>query len=107
MKKIVIALAAAGMVAFAVNTQAASGEEIYNQTCKNCHAPAMAKAVKSPALGDKEAWAPRIAKGMDALYDVAINGSKVNPAMVPKGTCAACSDDELKAAVDYMVNASK
>ena len=74
MKKIVIALAAAGMVAFAVNTQAATGEEVYNQTCKNCHDPAMAAAVKSPALGKKEDWAPRIAKGMDALYKSAFEG---------------------------------
>lgn len=106
MKKIVIALAAAGMVAFAVNTQAATGEEVYNQTCKNCHDPAMAAAVKSPAIGKKEDWAPRIAKGMDALYKSSLEGVP-GTAMMARGTCPACTDDDLKAAVDYMVEKSK
>lgn len=106
MKKIVIAMAAAALVAFAVNTQAMTGEEVYNQTCKNCHDPAMAAAVKSPAYGNKEAWAPRIAKGMDALYTSALNGV-AGTAMMARGTCPNCTDDDLKAAVDFMVNASK
>lgn len=106
MKKIVIALAAAGLLATAVTTQAATGEEVYQQTCKNCHDPAMAAAVKSPALGNKEDWAPRIAKGMDALYKSSLEGV-AGTAMMARGTCPACTDDDLKAAVDYMVNASK
>ncbi len=107
MKKLVIALATAGFMTVAFNAQAATGEEVYNTTCVNCHGAATAAAVKAPEFGNKEAWAPRIAKGIDALYDTALNGSKVNPAMLPRGTCAACTDDELKAAVDYMVNAAK
>ena len=107
MKKTIIALAAAGMVVFGINAQARSGEDIYKTVCKNCHDAPMAAGVMSPELGKKEQWAPRIAKGMDALYEVAFNGSKVNPAMVPRGTCADCTDDELKAAVDYMVEKSK
>lgn len=107
MKKLVIALATAGFMAAAFNAQARTGEEIYNTTCANCHGPATAAAVKAPLFGSKEEWAPRIAKGMDAMYETAFNGSKVNPTMLPRGTCADCTDDELKAAVDHMVNAAK
>ena len=109
MKKIYIALAAAGMMAYGINAQAAdrSGEEVYNAVCKNCHNAPMAKTLKSPELGNKADWAPRIAKGMPALYEVALKGSKVNPAMIARGTCTNCSDGELKAAVDFMVEKSK
>ncbi len=56
----------------------------------------------SPKLGDKAAWEPRIAKGMDALMQSAIDGIP-GTAMPPRGTCATCSDADLKAAVEYMV----
>jgi len=107
MKKTIIALAAAGMVVFGINAQARSGEDVFNAVCKNCHAAPMAAAVMAPEIGNKEQWAPRIAKGKDALYDVAINGSKVNPAMVPRGTCPDCSDDDLKHAVDFIISKSQ
>ncbi|WP_445356343.1 c-type cytochrome [Microbulbifer sp. ANSA002] len=80
---------------------ARSGEDIYNKSCTTCHAAGIAGA---PKFGDTAAWAPRIAKGMDTLYTNAING--IN-AMPPKGLCMDCSDDEVKAAVDYMVDNSK
>ena len=54
----------------------------------------------APKLGDKDAWAPRIAKGNDALFSWVKNGLK---AMPPKGTCMSCSEDELRAAMEYMV----
>ncbi|WKD49648.1 c-type cytochrome [Microbulbifer spongiae] len=78
-----------------------SGEQIYNASCFTCHAAGVAGA---PKLGDVAAWAPRIAKGMETLYSNAING--IN-AMPPKGLCMDCSDDEIKATVDYMVEKSK
>ena len=77
---------------------AGSGEEIYTNTCANCHAAGIAGA---PKLGDKEAWAPRIAKGNDALFESVKNGLNVMP---PKGTCMSCSDEELRSAVEYMVS---
>jgi cytochrome c5 len=66
-----------------------------------CHNSGVAGA---PKLGDKEAWAPRIAKGQESLYSVAIKGEGAMPA---KGGNAALSDDEVKAAVDHMVEESK
>lgn len=76
-----------------------SGEEIYNSKCLACHASGAAGA---PKLGDVAGWAPRIAAGK--LYENAINGINGMPA---KGLCMDCSDDEIKVAVDYMVEKSK
>ena len=78
-----------------------SGEQVYNQFCGTCHAAGVAGA---PVLGDAEAWQPRIAKGMDTLWDHTLNG--IN-AMPPKGTCMSCSDDDLRGALDYMVEQSQ
>lgn len=80
---------------------AAAGSDIaanYNMTCGTCHNVGVAGA---PKRGDAEAWAPRLEKGLEALYLSAING--MPPAMPAKGLCFACSDDELKALVDYML----
>ena len=74
-----------------------SGEQVYTASCAMCHATGAAGA---PKLGDKAVWEPRASKGIDTLLSTAISG--IN-AMPPKGTCAACSDDELKAAIEYML----
>jgi len=79
----------------------ATGQKIYKQSCQACHANGVANA---PKPGDKAAWAPRIATGMDAMLATAKKGKG---AMPPKGTCMGCSDDDLKAAIEYMVNQSK
>lgn len=78
-----------------------SGEQVYNGSCMACHATGAAGA---PKLGDAAAWAPRIGKGMAALMTSAIKGLN---AMPPKGLCMACSDDEIQAAVEYMVSNSQ
>ncbi|MCB1691317.1 MAG: cytochrome c5 family protein [Pseudomonadales bacterium] len=74
----------------------------FEKTCSTCHATGVAGA---PKFGDHDAWAPRIDQGMDALYHSAIAGKP--PGMPAKGMCFTCSDDDLKAVVDYMVNAAK
>ncbi len=79
----------------------ADGQKTYESSCQACHASGAAGA---PKTGDKEAWAPRIATGMDAMLAIAIKGKG---AMPPKGACASCSDDDLKAAIEYMVSQSK
>ena len=65
-----------------------------------CHAAGVAGA---PKTGDKAAWAPRIAQGLPTLYTSAIKGKG---AMPPKGGSAA-PDNDIKAAVDFMVSQSK
>ena len=91
--------AAAAVVAVAA--KAKSGEEVYNGACVACHGAGIAGA---PKTGDKAIWAPRIAQGMNVLYEHAIKGFKAMPA---KGGQVALSDDEVKASVDYQVAKSK
>jgi len=79
----------------------ADGKATYDATCQLCHAAGVAGA---PKVGDKEAWAPRIAQGMDTLLQHATNGLN---AMPPKGTCATCTDEDLKAAIEYMTSQSQ
>lgn len=80
-----------------------SGEEVYNAACMACHATGAAGA---PMLGDAAAWAPRIARGTDTLHDAGINGI-AGTGMIAKGGCMNCSDEEVIAAVDYMVESSQ
>ena len=76
----------------------AKGEKIYTATCLACHG---AGVLGAPKIGDKAMWEPRIAKGMEVLYTNSTNGLNMMP---PRGGNAALKDDELKAAVDYMVS---
>jgi cytochrome c5 len=76
--------------------QARTGEEIYNQFCFACHNTGVGGA---PIHGDASQWAPRIAKGEDALWQSLNDGLN---AMPPKGTCMNCSEEELHAVLTYM-----
>ncbi|MDX5376169.1 MAG: c-type cytochrome [Halomonas sp.] len=91
-------LAGASTLAFTATVQAnADGEAVYNQACMACH---MTGAAGAPIRGDADAWAPRVEKGIDTLYTHAIEGFN---AMPPKGGQMGLSDEEVKAAVDFMV----
>ena len=80
---------------------ALSGPQVYNSACLACHGPGIAGA---PILGDVGAWAPRIAQGADVLYDHAINGFSGEAGYMPaKGGRTDLSDEEIAAAVDYMI----
>ena len=74
------------------------GEKVYKSVCFACHDSGVAG---SPKLGDKAAWGPRIATGKDALHNSALHGKNAMPA---KGGNPALSDDEVKAAVDFMMS---
>lgn len=83
----------------------AKGKEIYDAVCFVCHTPGAAGA---PKLGDAAAWGPRVAKGMDVLYGSAINGFMgAGGMMPPKGGRPDIADEDIKAAVDYMVAGGK
>lgn len=79
-----------------------SGKEVFNGLCVSCHGAGLPGV---PQFGNKQDWAPRIAKGKDTLYQHALNGfSSGGPlAMPPKGGNPALSDAEVESAVDYMV----
>jgi cytochrome c5 len=77
-----------------------AGKALYQQVCQACHA---AGVLNAPKFGDKDAWAPRLKEPMETVYNYALHGKG---AMPPKGGSSA-SDADVKAAVDYMVNASK
>ena len=82
----------------------AAGKALYDTTCVACHGAGIAGA---PKFADKAAWAPRVAQGLDTLYEHAIKGVQgKNGVMPPKGGSSA-SDDDVKAAVRYMANAAK
>ncbi len=78
-----------------------TGTQVYDTYCATCHAMGIGGA---PAFADVDAWAPRIAKGMDTLMASTLNGINAMPA---KGLCMSCSDNELSEAVIYMVDAAQ
>ena len=78
-----------------------SGEDVYNKSCTACHSTGAAGA---PKVGVAADWTARIGQGLETLYANAINGIRGMPA---KGLCMNCSEDEVKATVDYMLEQSK
>ena len=83
---------------------AIDGQKIYNASCTVCHGAGIAGA---PKVGDKAAWTARIKQGSAVLYEHAIKGYQGKAGMMPAKGGSQATDDEVKAAVDYMANASK
>jgi len=93
--------AAAGEAATAA--AAAEGKKVYDTACFICHASGAAGA---PKHGDAAAWEPRLTKGKEVLYDHAVNGFMGDHGLMPpKGGRTDLSDEQVRAAVDYMVDA--
>ncbi len=88
---------ATGGTAATLNT---AGEKLYKSACVACHISGVANA---PKVGDKAAWAPLIARGIDSMMEVAIKGKG---AMPPRGASSA-DDATLRAAVEYMARSSQ
>ena len=81
------------------------GEDVYKQVCTMCHGAAVAGA---PKTGDKAAWGPRIAQGIDTLHKHALEGFQGKAGyMPPKGGRADLSDQSIINAVDYLVAQAK
>lgn len=81
------------------------GRKVYNGTCGTCHTAGIAGA---PKLGDWAAWKDRIAQGNDLLYTHALKGFAGKTGFMPaKGGNAALADDDVKAAVDFLVHEAK
>lgn len=82
-----------------------TGPQVYNQACIACHGGGIGGA---PKTGDAASWAPRVAKGMDTLNDHAINGFQGDAGYMPaKGGYVNLSDEEIVAAVQYLVDEAR
>jgi cytochrome c5 len=91
----------ASLACLAAPAFAADGKAVYDKTCVVCHATGVANA---PKLGDKAAWAPRVATGKDALLSAVVKGKG---AMPPNAGAADLSPADIQAAIDYMLAATK
>ncbi|MFL6715930.1 MAG: c-type cytochrome [Burkholderiaceae bacterium] len=98
------AAAAPAPAAAAPAAAADAGKKLYESACVACHGAGVAGA---PKFGDKAAWADRIKQGSNVLYEHAIKGFQGKNGMMPPKGGSAASDDEVKAAVDYMAAAAK
>ncbi|MGN4191967.1 c-type cytochrome [Burkholderia gladioli] len=96
----IAALPKAGAAPAAAPADAGAGKALYDSVCVACHA---AGVLGAPKFGNKADWAPRLKDSMDTVYNYALHGKG---AMPPKGGSNA-PDDQVKAAVDYMVGAAK
>ena len=89
----------------AMSDAATAGKAVYDKACQACHNMGIAGA---PKVGDVAGWTDRIKQGMATLNDHAINGYQgANGVMPAKGGNMSLSDDEVKNAVAYMVEASQ
>lgn len=91
----------AGLLIVGTFASAGEGEDIYQQGCAACHTAGVAGA---PKLGDPAAWESRLAQGTEVLVASALNGKSAMPA---KGMCPNCTEEQVKLAVDYMLESLK
>ena len=68
----------------------------YNGSCVQCHGDG---SFGAPIIHNESAWAPRLAKGLEALLGSVKGGLG---AMPPGGNCGNCSDDDYRALITYM-----
>ncbi|MEO5624205.1 MAG: c-type cytochrome [Dokdonella sp.] len=96
------ATAAASQVAYGGTTD---GKTIFGSLCHSCHETGVAGA---PKVGDKTAWAPRVAEGIETLVKHAIEGYTGKTGVMPaKGGNPALNDAQIKATVEWMVSQVK
>jgi cytochrome c5 len=72
------------------------GEQIVKTQCAKCHQTGVSGA---PRIGDRDAWIPRLKRGIDYLVRSAINGHGPMPA---RGGLADLTDSEIRGAIVYM-----
>ena len=102
---VIAATAVSPVQAAPVEAGATDGKSVFASACVACHGSGIAGA---PRVGDKVAWAPRIAKGIGTLDSNAINGFQGASGVMPaKGGRLDLPDDAVKAAVEHMVAQSR
>jgi cytochrome c5 len=98
MKFILISSAALAVFLLTGQASAADGQEVYSNYCAVCH------SAMPPKLGDKAAWGPLLKQGQDVLIAAVVNGKG---AMPPKGGNSSLSEEDIKAALNYMLDQVK
>ena len=96
MKRMMILAGTVAALSFSGQVAAVDGKAVYDKTCAMCH-----KMLK-PKMGDQAAWAPLIAQGADALTASVMKGKGM---MKPRG--GAGSEEEVRAAVEYLIRQNK
>ena len=84
---------------------APSGQVVFETSCANCHDSLIGGFFSgAPALGDKADWEPLLPKGIDGLTGTTLAGTEE---MAARGGCAECTDEEIRSAVEYIVEQSQ
>lgn len=108
MKKLAVLLPLLALIVPLASVSAAGhtkGQDVYRNACSSCHDSGIAGA---PVTGDKDAWKGRIQQGLPTLSEHAIKGYHgAMGYMPPKGGNSALTDEEVSAAVEYMVQQSQ
>ncbi|PPE72319.1 hypothetical protein C3942_18565 [Solimonas fluminis] len=77
-------------------TASAELQALYDRSCKACHA---VPGTGAPLSGNAQAWAPRVAQGIDTLLDHTIGGYN---AMPPMGACMDCTEEQFEELIELM-----
>ena len=88
-------------VALTAGDSPRTGQQVYDTFCFACHRTGVSEA---PLFGSLEQWQPRIDKGMDTLVATSLSGFDLMP---PMGTCMTCSEDEMRDAIQYMIDSAR
>lgn len=98
LKSVAIVVLAFLLAACREDTTEHPGKKTYERYCFSCHSAGIAGA---PKFRDREAWAPRVIIGSEALLQSTVQG--IPPGMPRMGLCYSCSEEKLAHAIDYMV----
>jgi cytochrome c5 len=81
-----------------------AGKKIFKEFCSACHSQQPTIDINAPRVGDKKVWREKRQWGVDALLAITVKGIGAMPA---RGGCFECSDEQLRAAVEYMLSESE
>lgn len=86
-------------------TPSRSGSAVYAADCAGCHSGGFIGFFNgAPEVGDGDDWVALTPKGVEGLTAATIGGIGK---MAARGACSACSDAEIRAAVEFMLEQSQ
>jgi len=85
--------------------QTEEGKKIFLENCNECHGGGLFGWLSgAPDIADKTAWSPFLKKGLEEMTASALKGPGI---MSPKGGCNKCSEDQIRATVEYIISRTK